>query len=182
MQRFSIRTQKKSLIGGAHSGCLWGLVGIIVILMVVWAILGKIGQIEGVPRDESPTTNRANDSFEKSVRLLRVFRKGDYSLWNWLLLSLLIPKFDTPSNPTPQESRNRPMSVESFVLLRVENREVTGVAPSVLNPEQAIVTVQSQGVYMYNVRTRLEFVLFESVLFQRLNRALQLLQYSLTII
>lgn len=44
------------------------------------------------------------------------------------------------------------MSVESFVLLRVDNREVTGVAPSVHNAEQAIVTVQSQGVYLYNVR------------------------------
>lgn len=44
------------------------------------------------------------------------------------------------------------MSLDAFVLLRVDNREVAGVAPSVINAEQAIVTVQSQGVFLYNVR------------------------------
>eukprot|EP01122_Echinamoeba_exundans_P006749 TRINITY_DN1960_c1_g1_i2.p1 TRINITY_DN1960_c1_g1~~TRINITY_DN1960_c1_g1_i2.p1 ORF type:complete len:665 (+),score=151.33 TRINITY_DN1960_c1_g1_i2:110-2104(+) len=43
------------------------------------------------------------------------------------------------------------MEAESFVLLSVENREILGVEPSHLNPEAAIVTVQNQGVYIYDV-------------------------------
>jgi hypothetical protein len=49
-------------------------------------------------------------------------------------------------------SRIPSMEAESFVLLSVENREILGVEPSHLNPEAAIVTVQNQGVYIYDVR------------------------------
>ena len=44
------------------------------------------------------------------------------------------------------------MSIENFVLLRLDKGEVAGIAPSVNHAEQAVVTVQSQGVYLYNVR------------------------------
>lgn len=58
-------------------------------------------------------------------------------------------------DPRALELRNSRMSVEQFVLLRVDNREVCGISPCVNNVEQAIVTVQSQGVYLYNVRVGL---------------------------
>lgn len=51
------------------------------------------------------------------------------------------------------------MEAESFVLLSVENREILGVEPSHSNPEAAIVTVQNQGVYIYDVRLRAWFFL-----------------------
>lgn len=44
------------------------------------------------------------------------------------------------------------MSLDPFVLLRVDHGEVAGVSASVDQAEQAVVTVQSQGVYLYNVR------------------------------
>jgi len=57
------------------------------------------------------------------------------------------------------------MSVEQFVLLRVDNREVCGVSPCVNDVEQVIVTVQSQGVYLYNVREACNAVPLVSVHF-----------------
>jgi hypothetical protein len=46
------------------------------------------------------------------------------------------------------------MQADSFVLLNVDNREVLGVAPALAYSSfpGVVVTVQSQGVYIYDVR------------------------------
>jgi len=45
------------------------------------------------------------------------------------------------------------MEVDIFTLFKADNkRQIVGIAPSALSPEQVLVTVQSQAVYLYNVR------------------------------
>jgi len=44
------------------------------------------------------------------------------------------------------------MEVDNFVLLNVENKQVVGITPSLAASEQVLVTVQSQAVYLYDVR------------------------------
>lgn len=52
------------------------------------------------------------------------------------------------------------MDSDSFILLKPDDkREILGVVPSLVHPDRAIVTIQSQGVYLVNVGIFKDFLL-----------------------